>query len=76
MENKHLLNYFSNQVNLYLDNRLTEESKENLLQVVNEDPQCSQMFKEEKDFRDFIKNNVQRPVVSAKLIKDIRNKIS
>ena len=48
MENKTLLNYFSMQVNLYFDNRLTDESKENLLNVVNQDPDCSQVFNKEK----------------------------
>ena len=76
MENKNLLNYFSHQVNLYLDDRLTEDSKQNLLRTVENDPRCSQVFNQEKNFRDFIKNNVKRPCASAKLINDIRDKIS
>ena len=76
MDNNNLINFFSRQVNLYFDNRLTEESKENLLNAVNEDPQCSQMFEKEKNFRDFIKNNVKRPGASSELIDNIRNQIT
>lgn len=76
MKNNNLLNYFSHQVNLYFDNRLTEESKQDLLKVVQDDPQCNQVFEKEKHFRNFIKNNVKRPCASAELIKIIRNKIS
>ena len=75
MENKNLLNFFSTQVNLYLDNRLTEESKENLLRTVNEDPECQQVFRQEKVFRDFIRNHTKRQCASEELINTIRNKI-
>ena len=76
MENNNLINFFSRQVNLYFDNRLTEESKENLMNAVNEDPVCGQVFEKEKNFRDFIRNNVKRPCASNELIDNIRNKIS
>ncbi len=75
MENKNLLYFFSQQVNLYFDNRLTEESKQTLLDAVKQDAQCNKVFNQEKNFRDFIRNNVKRPCASDKLINDIRNKI-
>ena len=37
MAHENLLNYFSQQVNLYLDNRLSEESSQHLLNIVNKD---------------------------------------
>jgi hypothetical protein len=75
MKNNHLLNYFSQQVNLYLDDRLNDESKESLMKVVDQDDQCCQLFNKEKNFRDFVKNNVKRSNVPNQLIDDIRNKL-
>ena len=75
MENKNLLNYFSNQVNLYLDNRLNEESEQNLLDAINNDSMCYQVFHKEKQFRDLIKNKVKRSSVSSDLINSIKSKL-
>ena len=75
MNNKNLLNYFSEQVNLYLDNRLTEDSKETLMKVIDEDPVCNKLYSSEKTFRDFVKNNVKRPSASVELINNIKNRI-
>ncbi len=75
MKKQHLINYFSQQVDLYLDNRLTEESKECLMQIVNQDKECCQIFIKEKNFRDFVKSHVKRPDVPTSLIEDIRSKI-
>ncbi len=74
MENKNLLNYFSNQVNLYLDNRLNPDGQETLMNTVNMDTECGKVFRKEKNFRDFVKNNVKRPCASSDLIKTIKNK--
>jgi len=76
MKNDSLLNYFSQQVNLYLDDRLTEESKENLLEAVKNDSRCSKVLESEKHFRNFIKSNAKRTSVSEDLIKSIKSKIS
>lgn len=76
MNNKNLLNYFSNQVSLYLDNRLNDDSSENLMKAVDEDPTCNQLYSQEKTFRDFVKNNVKRPSAPSELIKNIKNSIS
>ena len=75
MNNKNLLNYFSHQVNLYLDNRLTDESKESLLNIVHEDPICQKVFDTEKTFRDFVKNKIKRAPASIELINNIKDKI-
>lgn len=75
MAHDNLLNFFSQQVNLYLDNRLTEESTQHLMDAVNQDDECSKLFNKEKTFRDFIKNNVKRPCASNELINNIKNKL-
>lgn len=75
MKKNNLLNYFSQQVNLYFDNRLTKDSEQNLLDAVNNDSECSKVFNTEKQFRDFIKTNVKRPGASKDLIKSIKSKL-
>ncbi|MEL6390493.1 MAG: hypothetical protein AAFQ02_10040 [Bacteroidota bacterium] len=74
MENKSLLNYFSTQVHLYLDNRLNADSEENLLKACDQDNECNKLFQQEKTFRDFVKNNVKRPCVSTDVLKHIKDK--
>lgn len=76
MDKNNLLNYFSQQVNLYLDNRLNDDSSESLLNAVNEDKECQNVFNKEKNFRDFVRNNVKRPCASTDLINSIKNKCS
>ena len=75
MKNNNLLNYFSQQVNLYLDNRLNDDSKENLMEAIKNDSECHKVFHSEKQFRDFIKTNVKRPGASIDLINSIRSKL-
>ncbi len=75
MAHENLLNFFSQQVNLYLDNRLTEESSKHLMDAVSCDDECSQLFNKEKTFRDFVRNNVKRPCASNELINSIKNKL-
>jgi|GEM_PF-5148072 len=75
MKNNSLLNYFSQQVNLYLDNRLAEDSKQNLLDAINNDSECSKVYNTEKQFRDFIKTNAKRTSASKDLINSIKSKL-
>ena len=75
MAHENLLHFFSNQVNLYLDNRLNEESSQQLMDIVQKDDECSQLFKKEQPFRELIKNNVTRQVVSTDLIQTIKNSV-
>lgn len=63
------------QVNLYFDNALNDNEKSELLQKVDLDPKCNKIFNKEKNFRNFIKDNVKRPSVSSDLIDSIRNQI-
>lgn len=75
MKNDNLLNYFSNQVNLYLDNRLDKESEENLMDTVQKDSECNKVFQKEKQFRDFIKQKAKRTSASSELINSIKSKL-
>ena len=75
MKNPNFIQDFQQRVNLYFDNQLNELDQKNLLNQVNEDPRCDKMFKKEKNFRDFIKNNVKRSSVSPDLIQSIKNKV-
>jgi len=75
MKNNNLLNYFSQQVNLYLDNRLNEESKQNLMDAVNKDITCNQVFNSEKQFRDLIKSKAKRHSASIELINSIKKSL-
>ncbi len=64
-----------NRVNLYFDNALGESEKRELLNQVSNDPKCSKIFNKEKNFREFIKNNVTRPSVSSDFIQNIKDKV-
>ncbi len=64
------------QIALYFDNELCQNDKTNLLEQVEADPKCCSMFEKEKNFRDYIKNNIKRPSVSSDLISNIKNKMS
>ena len=75
MAHDNLLNYFSQQVNLYLDNRLDEDSTQHLMQIVQQDDECQNVFNREKNFRDFIKNNVKRLTVTPDFINSLKNKL-
>lgn len=69
------LQNFRKQVDLYLDRALNSEDEQQLLDKVSHDPNCGRMLNSEKNFRDFIKNNVKRPQVSHDFIQAIKNKI-
>ena len=75
MGNLHNVHDIQNQVNLYFDNALGENEKQELLSRVDNDPRCSKIFNKEKNFREFIKNNVSRPTVSSDFIQSIKDRI-
>ncbi len=75
MENLQKSNEIQKRVTLYFDNALGESERRDLLKQVDLDPKCSKIFNKEKNFREFIKNNVQRPAVSSDLIQNIKAKI-
>jgi len=63
------------QINLYLDNELPTDEEKNLEARIESDPRCSKILHKERDFRDFVKNNVRRPSVSQDFIQDLKNRI-
>jgi hypothetical protein len=75
MGNPHNIQEIQNRVSLFFDNALADNEKRELLDQVTQDPRCSKIFNKEKNFREFIKNNVTRPSVSNDMIQNIKNKI-
>jgi len=75
MGNPHNIQEIQNRVSLFFDNALADNEKRELLDQVNDDPRCSKIFNKEKNFREFIRNNVTRPTVSNDMIQNIKNKI-
>ena len=63
------------RINLYFDNALSPEDQQDLLHKVECDNKCSKLFTKEKNFRDYIKNNVKRSSVSPDLIQSIKERI-
>lgn len=64
------------QISMYFDNELCKDDRDLLMQKVDSDPKCSSLFRKEKNFREYIKNNIRRPNVSNNLIDNIKNKMN
>lgn len=67
---------FKKQIQLFFDNELDNENKEILLSRIDSDPKCHSMFKKERNFRDFVKNNIKRSTVSSDLVQSIKSKLT
>ena len=63
------------KINLYLDSALGAQEQEDLFAKVNSDPRFAQMFQDERNSRDYIKNNLRKESVSPDLIQSIRDNI-
>ena len=75
MKNRDHLQEFRTRVSLYFDNELNADDERKLLNEVDHDSKCNKIFKKEKVFRDFIKNNVRRSSVSPDLVQSIKDQI-
>lgn len=75
MPNFENMNEIRASINLYFDNALTTDAQQNLLNKVDSDSTCHKIFNQEKNIREFIKNNVTRPDVSPDFIQNIMNNI-
>ena len=73
-QNKYL-DHFSHQVNLYLDNELSKEDEQNLLQRANSDPNCGGLLSNEVSFRELIKYNLKRSIASVELINNVKSQM-
>lgn len=63
------------QINLFLDNELPQDEQQSLISKMENDPKCQNIYNREKDFRDFVKNNVKRPSVTPDFIQSLKNRI-
>ena len=72
---KNLNNDFSSQVNMYLDNELSNDAQTSFLNTVKDNSQFNNMLDNERTFRQFVKTNVHKSHVSPSLIQNIKDKI-
>jgi hypothetical protein len=63
------------RVNLYLDRAMTQEDAVNFQQEVSKNPAMTEALQHEQNFRDLLKNNLQRRKASPMLIQSIKDKI-
>ncbi len=75
MEEREQVQNLRHKIELYFDKALPENEQQDLLHKVKTDPDCSEMFNNEKSFRDLIKNGVKRTPVSPDLIQTIKERI-
>lgn len=75
MKNFKNLNEVRETINLYFDDALNSQDQMDLLNRIDEDQRCQKIFHQEKNMRNFIKNNVTRSSVSPDLIQNIKNHI-
>lgn len=64
-----------NRVVLYLDNALSSQEERELLLEIQSNPQLKAFFQQEKSFREFLRNKVNRKSVSPALVQNIKDKI-
>ncbi len=75
MEGRNSLSDVRQRISLYFDNELDQKDQDDLLEEVHKNPASSRIFEKEKNFRNFIKDNVKRPAVSPDFVQNIRNKV-
>lgn len=75
MRNSHDQQEFYRLMSLYLDNELTNEDEQRLLQELRSNPNYMEFLSKERSFREFIKTKVQRRKVSPALVDSIKEKI-
>ena len=63
------------RVNLYLDRDMTQEDAVNFQQEISKNPAMTEALQHEQNFRDLLKNNLQRRKASPMLIQSIKDKI-
>jgi hypothetical protein len=63
------------QISLFLDNELPKDDQANLIQFMESDARSNKIYNNEKDFRDFVKNNVRRPSVTPDFVQNLKERI-
>lgn len=66
---------FRKKVDMMLDNALTKEGEEEVMNKIKDNPAYEQMLNNERNFRDFVRGNVVRPKVTPEFIQSIKDKI-
>lgn len=61
------------KIGMFIDNELNFEEKLDLEKNLATDPQCQDMLIAEKQFRDYLKNHIQRPSLHPEKIQKIRS---
>ncbi len=62
-------------VMLYLDNELSESAERELLKELRANPAYMELLDQEQNFRELIKNKLQRRKPSPALVQSIKDKI-
>ena len=75
MKHSNKINEIQKKINLYLDQALNDEDQLKMMEQVNANPDYPHMINQERNFRTFLKNKVQRSHVSSELIQTIINKV-
>ncbi len=72
MQNFDDIQNIQKNVSLYFDNALSKEDEEQLLKHVDNNPQCNQIFNQEKSAREFLKSKIRRTPVSQEILNRIK----
>lgn len=70
--NKHNVGKILQLVDMYIDEALDNDEKQDLIQNIQSNPLYSELYRQEKEFRSFIKDNVKRPEVSQEFRDSIK----
>ncbi|MCB0664585.1 MAG: hypothetical protein KDC80_02130 [Saprospiraceae bacterium] len=66
---------FRKKVDMMLDNALTKEGEEEVMNKIKDNPAYEQMLNNERNFRDFVRGSVVRPKVTPEFIQSIKDKV-
>ena len=66
---------FRKKVDMMLDNALTREGEEEVMNKIKDNPAYEQMLNNERNFRDFVRGSVVRPKVTPEFIQSIKDKV-
>lgn len=63
------------KISMFLDNELPKDIYNQVAESIESDAVAGRILRKEKDFKEFVKNNIKRPEVSPQLVESIKNKI-
>jgi len=66
---------FRKKVDMMLDNALTKEGEEEVMDKIKDNPAYEQLLNNERNFRNFVRGNVIRPKVTEEFIQSIKDKV-